>query len=154
MPVQDRVLPQSIIFPYRPKYEYILTGLFRRILTQMKLSVDRSMENMDEKLFKYEANELNSRQLQTYTRMLNCVPRLCLLFQTLLVWILFNMENFDDRTDIFKVGKAMLKYTENMANYTHVSKNFWEESNKLVTKAAKLILETDFLKRELKSKTF
>ena len=64
------------------------------------------------------------------------------------------MENFDDRADIFKVGKAMLKYAENMANYTHISKNFWEESNKLVTKATKLILETDFLKRELKSKTF
>ena len=139
---------------YRPKYEYVLTSLFRRLLTQMKLTLDRSMENMDDKLFKYEANELNSRQLATYSRMLKCVPRLCLLFQTLIIWILFNMENFDDRTDLFKVGKKMLKYCENLAHQTHVSKNRWEESDVLVTKATKLILETNFLHRELKSRTF
>ena len=128
--------------------------MFRRILTQLKLALDRSMENMDDKMFKYEASELNSRQMSTYVRMLKCVPRLCLLFETLLVWILFNMENFEDRTDLFKVGKKMLKYSENLANYTHISKNRWEESDKMVTKATKLILETNFLQRELKSKTF
>jgi hypothetical protein len=58
-----------------------MTSLFRRLLVQVKLGLDRCMENMDDKMLKYETNELNSRQLATYARMLETVPRMCLLFQ-------------------------------------------------------------------------
>ena len=137
---------------YRPKYEYVTTGLFRRLLSKMRLAIDRSMENMDDKLLKYEANELiSNRNLATYARMLETVPRICLLFQIWLLMVILNMENFDDRTDVFKMFKKILKYSENLAHYTHMSKNRWEESGDIVTKAANLILEKGFLQRELTS---
>ena len=65
--------------------------------------------------------------------------------------VILNMENFDDRTDVFKMFKKILKYSENLAHYTHISKNRWEESGEIVTKAANLILERGFLERELLS---
>ena len=137
---------------YRPKYEYVTTGLFRRLLSQMRLALDRSMENMDDKMLKYEANELtSSRKLATYARMLETVPRICLLFQIWLLMVILNMENFDDRTDVFKMFKKILKYSENLAHYTHLTKNRWEESGEIVTKSANLILDKGFLERELTS---
>ena len=44
----------------------------------------------------------------------------------------------------------MLKYAENLAHHSHVSKNRWQESDHIVTKAAELILDKEFLSRELK----
>ena len=111
------------------------------------------MENLDDKMIKQEANELNSRQLATYARMLETVPRTCLLFQTWITFMILNMENFDDRLDLFKVGKKMLKYGENLAHSAHLSKNRWEESGVIVTKCANMILDLDFLGRELKKLT-
>ena len=136
---------------YRPKYEYVIVNMFRRLLTQMRLTLERSMENMDDKMLKYEASELNSRQLHTYARMLETVPRICQLFQCWILMIILNLENFEDRTDIFKVFKKMLKYAENFAHNSHILKNRWEESDKMISKAANLILERDFLNRELHS---
>ena len=46
--------------------------------------------------------------------------------------------------------KKMLKYAENFAHHAHVTKNRWEESDQIVSKAAELILEKQFLSRELK----
>ena len=110
------------------------------------------MENMDDKMLKYEANELtSSRKLATYARMLETVPRICLLFQIWLLMVILNMENFDDRTDVFKMFKKILKYSENLAHYTHLTKNRWEESGEIVTKSANLILDKGFLERELTS---
>lgn len=60
---------------YRPKYEYVITAMFRRLLAQIRATLEHSMENMDDKMLKYEADELNERQLATYARMLECVPR-------------------------------------------------------------------------------
>ena len=118
----------------------------------MRLALDRSMENMDDKMLKYEANELtSSRKLATYARMLETVPRICLLFQIWLLMVILNMENFDDRTDVFKMFKKILKYSENLAHYTHLTKNRWEESGEIVTKSANLILDKGFLERELTS---
>ena len=118
----------------------------------MRLALDRSMENMDDKMLKYEANELtSSRKLATYARMLETVPRICLLFHIWLLMVILNMENFDDRTDVFKMFKKILKYSENLAHYTHLTKNRWEESGEIVTKSANLILDKGFLERELTS---
>lgn len=64
------------------------------------------------------------------------------------------MENFDDRMDVFKVFKKMLKYAENLTHQTHMSKNRWQESAEIVTKAANLIFEKGFLQRELNSTLF
>ena len=116
----------------------------------MRLTIDRSIENMDDKMLKYEADELQNRQLATYARMLETVPRICLLFQAWLLIVILNMENFDDRTDVFRIFKKMLKYAENLAHHSHVSKNRWQESDHIVTKAAELILDKEFLSRELK----
>merc|ERR1711971_37643 len=98
---------------------------------------------MDDKMLKYEANELtSSRKLATYARM-------CLLYQIWLLMVILNLENFDDRTEVFKMFKKVLKYSENLAQHTHLSKNKWTESDEIVTRAANLILEKGFLEREL-----
>ena len=138
---------------YRPKYEYVITGLFRRLLIQMKVTLERCLENLDDKMIKYEADELTSRQLATYARMLETVPRICLLFQIWLLMVILNMENFEDRTEVFKMFKKVLKYAENLAHHTHLSKNRWEESEAIVSKAANLIFEKDFLGREVSEKS-
>lgn len=79
---------------------------------------------------------------------------MCLLFQMWIMMIILNMENFDDRMDVFKVFKKMLKYAENLTHLTHMSKNRWQESAEIVTKAADLVFAKDFLKRELDSTLF
>jgi hypothetical protein len=45
----------------------------------------------------------------------------------------------------------MLSYAENLAHNAHLVKNKWEESDKIVTKAANQILTRDFLHKEIKS---
>ena len=134
---------------YRPKYEYVTTSLFRRLITQMKIGLERCLENLDDKMIKYEAEELGNRQLATYARMLETVPRICLLFQIWLIMVILNTENFEDRTEVFKMFKKVLKFSENLAHLTHLSKNRWEESGDIVNKAANLIIEKDFLNREI-----
>ena len=121
--------------------------MFRRLLTQMRLTLDHTMKNMDDKMLK--AADLNQRQLSTYAKMLESVPRICRLFTFFALMIILNVENFQDRTDVFKVFKKMLKYTENLREFSQMGKNKWHEAENYVSKAANLILDKEFLQREL-----
>ena len=43
----------------------------------------------------------------------------------------------------------MLKYTENLREFSQMGKNKWHEAENYVSKAANLILDKEFLQREL-----
>ena len=137
---------------YRPKSEYVLVSLHRRILAQMKLAVERTRENIDDKRARFESNDLNSRQLATYSRIVKTAPRMCFLFQLWILIILKQLELFADPLDEDKVklDKKMLKYSQNLAHNSHLVKNRWEESGQIVTKAAVQIAEERILSDDRK----
>merc|ERR1712029_422836 len=73
---------------YRPKYEYVIVNMFRRLLTQMRLTLERSMENVEIRSFRVEFATIT--YLRSNAR--NCAKNLSII----------SMLDFDD---YFKSGE-------------------------------------------------
>lgn len=127
---------------YRPKREYELWSISRKIVSHITRSTLKIKENLEEKKAQFECQTLRSRQRSTYKRMLNTIPLINVTFLCLFIIILNHLLDFyqnnvlsvneDNFSKTMNKSKQYLKICENLDVYVDKSKNRWEESIEIV----------------------
>ncbi|XP_026277548.1 endoplasmic reticulum membrane-associated RNA degradation protein-like isoform X2 [Frankliniella occidentalis] len=123
----DLLLNKPVRTLYRTKTDMSMIGSLRKIISAVEKTCDNCSNTLKSSQQYLSQHMLRSRQRATFSRFLEFVPSLQIIFNSILLMVMFQLHTSPEIFAHPKLMKYLQQYSENIASLSNQGKNRWVE---------------------------